>query len=165
MRSLPAQRLLASYAQTQGISFSEKQADGEAVPVDAIVALSPAGFLPAVIAFARSVAINAFGPDGDRILDTRCRANVDTALGVLANVSAMDSSPAGLLRGLILSRGFDLLCESFAVNGKLDVDNITEAFSSDFGSRCLLGIDMLQISVPNEMIGDVTEFASQNKHL
>lgn len=103
-RVIPAQRLLAANAQNLGVQFvaSPVHPGDEGLRLDPILVFSPSMFLPAIVAKAESLAKFVFL--SSEMLGVRRSINNLGALGVETDVLAVDGSPAGLLRALLLTR-------------------------------------------------------------
>lgn len=111
MRAIPAQRLLASHAMNMGatFAFASMAAPDESATVDPIVVFSPSMYLPAVIAKAEAIAKFVFGSAD--VLGVKRTVNELGILGVEADVMAIDGSPEGVLRSLLLTRASEQVFE------------------------------------------------------
>jgi hypothetical protein len=109
LRAISAQRFLASDAALFGAVFTALPSlsgashnSNDKVPLGRLTVLSPAMFLPAVIAQAEAIAKFAFG--STEVLGVRRKQNELGLFGVEADVLAIDGSPAGILRSTLLLR-------------------------------------------------------------
>lgn len=155
MRSITAQRFLASYAITQGIRFVE-DVDGQPVAHDPLVVMSPVCFLPAVIAYTRSLTKQVLGQGAEVVLEISTQIKPESLLGVSQQLSALDASIAGVFRTLLLSRGFDLLCADHVQSpGILHLEKLESYFSSVPGRAYLMGEADIDLDLPNEMVQEI----------
>lgn len=103
-RAIPASRLLAAHAEANRAFFTSDGLiiQGEQALLEPIIVFSPSMFLPAVITKAESIAKFIFGSAD--MMGTRRSTNELGLLGIEADVMAVDGSPQGILRGLLLAR-------------------------------------------------------------
>jgi hypothetical protein len=111
LRAIPAQRLLAAHARNLGAQFfSAPEFSGDkGLNLDPIMVFSPSMFLPAIIAKAESLAKFVF--ESADMLGVRREINHRCVLGVEADVLAVDGSPEGVLRSLLLTRASEQVFE------------------------------------------------------
>ena len=155
MRAITAQRFLSAYALTQGVSFTE-DVDGQPVVHDPLIVLSPVCFLPAVIAFARSLSNQVLGSGAEAVLEISTQTKQESLLGVQQNVGPLDSSVAGIFRTLILSRGFDLMCSAHVgPQGRIQLERLEAFFLSPEGRSYIAGTTDIALDLPDEVAQDV----------
>lgn len=109
MRAVPAQRLLASHPATRTaiFHFGEVDSNDDGLGVDAITVFSPSMFLPAVIARAEAMAKFAFG--SSEMMGVKRVVNEFAFCGVEADIAAIDGSPEGVLRSLLMCHASEQL--------------------------------------------------------
>lgn len=150
MRALTAQRFLASYARVQGIAFMES-----GMAHEPIIIFSPVCVLPAVIAYARSLATLVLGEGADAVLEVHSVDQVESVFGIEQHVGPLDASVAGTLRTLLLSRGFDLMCHAHAVRKSLDLQRLIDFFANEDGRAYLNGSQAIEMDLPAEISREV----------
>lgn len=133
-RAIPASRLLASHAEVLKAYFTSEglQVAGEKALLDPLIVFSPSMYLPAVIAKAESLAKFVFGSAD--VLGVRRSVNDLGVLGVEADVKAVDGSPEGVLRGLLLARASEQVFDMNLLFGKsqlIDVARITAYYRGE----------------------------------
>lgn len=141
-RAIHVARLLAAEAGNLRVTFTANglTLGSESVPtIDPLVIFSPSMYLPAVIAKAESLAKFVFG--SAEVLGVRRRVNDLGVLGVEADVKAVDGSPEGILRGLLMSRASHQVFD-WKVDGttpqSIDVSRIT-AYYRGHGAAAVRG--------------------------
>lgn len=138
-RALPAWRFLARHAKEQGMEFLYQPVnpDDRVQRFDSIVVMSPAMFLPAVIAKAEAIAKFNFG--GTAMLGVKRSSNHLGVLGVEADVLPVDGSAAGLMRSFLLIRACEQLFDfGFSNSKKVDLSRIAEYYNGE-GQAAVLG--------------------------
>mgnify|MGYP000866686203 CR=1 FL=1 len=163
MRAITAQRFVGAYALERGVLFTEV-IDGATSSHDPSIVFSPVCFLPVVLSYARVLAKHVWGDDSVALLEISSRLNPDSVLGIEQQCAALDSSVAGTLRALLLSRGFDLLVEQFSTlssQGECQValEKLESAFVSPVGRLCLIGERDLSIDVSDETASELVRNA------
>ena len=103
-RAIPANRLLAAHAEVNKVFFTAEHlvVQGEQALIEPILVFSSSMFLPVVIAKAEAMAKFLFG--SSEVLGIRRSITDQGLMGVEADVRAVDGSPEGVLRGLLLTR-------------------------------------------------------------
>lgn len=163
MRAISAQRFLSSLSVTNRVHFVE-HVNGQPVIHDPLVVLSPVCFLPAVIAYSRSLAKCVLGDKSESLLEVSTSKNDGSIFGISQNVSPLDSSVAGMLRTLLLSRGFELLCRDHGeASGHLPLEKLEEFFLTPAGQQYLIGSTDIAISLPDEMAHEILTQSRQEK--
>ncbi|MBY0464036.1 MAG: hypothetical protein K2W33_03745 [Burkholderiales bacterium] len=133
-----------------------EEVDGRLVAHDPLIVMSPVCFLPVVIAYARSLAKQVLGPGGEAVLEFSTQTRPESVFGLSQNLSSLDASVAGTLRTLLLSRGFDLLCQEHAhPPGVLPLEKLETYFSSAEGQRYLQGHADINLDLPIEVSQEV----------
>lgn len=116
LRAIPAQRLLTAHPSIHRVVFSygADALENQDAGIDPIVVFSPSMFLPAVIARAEALARFVFG--SSEVLGVRRSVNEMSILGVEADVAAIDGSPQGVLRSLLMMYASE---QVFSLNARL----------------------------------------------